>query len=85
MLQLADRVRHVEKLKAEKARTSKYHKKKGSYVETNDSDQEFDIYEDNVAELKYGPPYTCKMLRPFDGKNPVKQKKMMNMSQDLYI
>jgi len=42
--QLVDRVRQVERLKAEKARTSKYHKKeKVAYVETNDSDQEFDI------------------------------------------
>ena len=52
------------------------------YVETNDSDQEFDIsYEDvedsevNVAELKPGPPYTCQLLRLFDGKNPTKPKK----------
>ncbi|KAK2382413.1 hypothetical protein QL285_069949 [Trifolium repens] len=48
MAQLADRVRQVERLKAEKARNSKYHKKeKVAYVETNDSDQEYDIsYED---------------------------------------
>ncbi|KAK2363144.1 hypothetical protein QL285_088154 [Trifolium repens] len=48
MTQLADRVRQVERLKAEKARNSKYHKKeKVAYVETHDSDQEYDIsYED---------------------------------------
>ncbi|XP_006598506.1 uncharacterized protein [Glycine max] len=65
MAQLADRVRQLERLKAEKARNSKFHKKeKVAYVETNDSDQEFDIiYEDiednevDLAELKPGPPY----------------------------
>jgi len=73
----------VERLKAEKVRTHKYHKKKEkvSYVETNDSDQEFDISyeaikdcEVNVAELKPRPPYTCKLLRPSDGKNHVGKK-----------
>jgi len=82
MTRLADRVRHVERLKAKKARNHKYpNKEKVSYVETNDSDQEFHIaFEDvedcevNVAELKPGPPYTCKLLRPSDGKNPVETK-----------
>jgi hypothetical protein len=76
MNQLANRVRQVERLKVEKARTSKYYKKvRVAYVETNDNEQKFDMaYEDvkdnevNVAKLKYGPPYTCKMLRPSDGK-----------------
>jgi len=62
MAQLADSVRQVEILKAEKARTHKYHKKENvAYVETNGSDQEFDIsYEDLedceviVSELKPG-------------------------------
>ncbi|WJX34134.1 hypothetical protein P8452_22273 [Trifolium repens] len=82
MAQLADRVRQVERLKAEKDRNSKYHKKeKVAYVETHDSDQEYDIsYEDieqgeiDLAELKTGPPYTCKLLKPSNGKNPVEQK-----------
>ena len=82
MAQLADRVRQLERLKAEKARNSKFHKKeKVAYVETNDSDQEFDIiYEDiednevDLAELKPGPPYVCKLLRPSNGKNPVEPK-----------
>ncbi|WJX24020.1 hypothetical protein P8452_13183 [Trifolium repens] len=82
MAQLADRVRQVERLRAEKARNSKYHKKeKVAYVETHDSDQEYDIsYEDveqreiNLAELKPGPPYTCKLLKLSNGKNPVEQK-----------
>jgi len=78
---LADRVRHVERLRAEKARTHKYKREKVSYVETNKSDQEFVIaFEDvedgevNVVELKLGPHYTCKLLRPSDGKNPVETK-----------
>jgi len=42
MAQLTDRVRQVVRLRAEKARTHKYHKReKVAYVETNDSDQEF--------------------------------------------
>ncbi|KEH15141.1 hypothetical protein MTR_2063s0010, partial [Medicago truncatula] len=81
MAQLADRVRRVERLKAEKARTHKFRREKVTYVDTNESKQEFDIaYKDfvdgeiNFAELKPGPPYTCKVLRPSDGKNPVKNK-----------
>jgi hypothetical protein len=82
MSQLADRVRQVERLKAEKARTSKFQKKeKIAYIETYDSDNDYDIdYGDvqgneiDVAELKPGPPYTCKLLRPSNGKNPVEPK-----------
>ncbi|KAK2422492.1 hypothetical protein QL285_033024 [Trifolium repens] len=82
MAQLADRVRQVERLRAEKARNSKYHKtEKVAYVETLDSDQEYDVsYEDveqgeiDLAELKPGPPYTCKLLKPSNGKNPVEPK-----------
>jgi len=41
---LADRVRQVERLKAEKARTNKFSKKeKVAYVDTNDSDPKFDL------------------------------------------
>jgi len=83
MAQLIDRVRHVERLKVEKARTSKVRKKeKVDYVETNESDQNFDIAYDyveenkvNVAELKLEPPYVCKQLKPSNGKNPVEHKK----------
>jgi len=78
MAQLADRVRQVKRLKAEKARTHKFRREKVAYVDTNESDQDFDIaYEDvedgeiNFVELKPGPPCTCKVLRPSDGKNPV--------------
>lgn len=38
---------------------------KYEYVEKN---------EVNVAELKPGPPYTCKLLKPSNGKNPIKPK-----------
>ena len=78
MDQLSDRVRQVERLKPEKARTHKFIREKVAYVDTNESDQELDIAyeavedgEINFAELKPGPPYTCKLLRPSDGKNPV--------------
>ena len=79
MAQLADRVRHVERLKDETARTQKYHKReKVAYIGSEESNQEFDIAfgdvetkEVDTAELKPGPPYTCKSLRPSDGNNPV--------------
>jgi hypothetical protein len=82
MAQLVDRVRQVERLKAEKARNYKYHKKeKVAYVEINDSNQEYDVsYEDveqgeiDLAELKLGPRYTCKLLKPSNGKNLVEPK-----------
>ena len=65
MAQLADRVRHVERLRAEKAITQKYHKReKVAYIESNASNQEFDIAfgdvktkEVDIADLKPGPPY----------------------------
>ncbi|XP_058776003.1 uncharacterized protein LOC131650309, partial [Vicia villosa] len=79
MAQLADRVRQVERLKAEKARVNKYHKKeKIAYVTTNefdsDSDSEYEEGEVNVAELKPGPPYICKLLKPSKDKNPIESK-----------
>jgi len=43
MAQLADRVRQVERLKAEKARTNRFPKReKVAYVDVGDSDPEFD-------------------------------------------
>ncbi|WJX53646.1 hypothetical protein P8452_39618 [Trifolium repens] len=84
MSQLADRVRQIERLKAEKARNSKFHKKRevaflDSYdnefgYETEDEYVDIDDSDINVAELKPGPPYTCKLLRPSNGKNPVEPK-----------
>ncbi|XP_050909696.1 uncharacterized protein LOC127123528 [Lathyrus oleraceus] len=81
MAQLADRVHQVERLKAEKARTNKYHKKeKFAYIDANDyvSDVGDDCSEEgkvNVAELKLGPPYVCKLLKPSNGKKPVETNK----------
>jgi len=44
MAQLADRVQNVERHRVEKDITQKYHKReKVAYVESNKSDQEFDI------------------------------------------
>jgi len=82
MAQLEDRVRQVKSLKAEKARTIKHIKKeKIAYIDTYDSDPEFDwgsdVVEDNeinLAELKDGPSYVCKLLRPSNGKNPKEPK-----------
>jgi len=62
MAQLADRVRQVERLKARKARTSRFPKKeKLAYVDTGDNDPDFDWGSDtvedneiNLAELKEG-------------------------------
>lgn len=79
MTQLADRVRQVEHLKAEKARANKNNKKNRiAYVELVDDEPEtygdlvdFDESEIDLAELKQGPPYSCKVLAPSNGKNPV--------------
>jgi len=79
---LSHRVEQVERLRVEKARTHKYKREKVAYVETSNNDQEFDIAiedvkvcEVNVDELKPRPRYTCKLLRPSNGKNHVEAKK----------
>src|SRR3954470_3106484 len=77
--QLADRVRQVERLKAEKARANKnYKKERVAYVEAEDVEVEafnksygFDEVEIDLAELKKAPPYSCKLLTHSNGKNPV--------------
>ncbi|PNX67173.1 hypothetical protein L195_g055483 [Trifolium pratense] len=81
MSQLADRVRQIERLKAEKFRNSKFQKKKeitfiDSYgneidYEVDDEYSEFEDSDVNVAELKLGPPYTCsaftkRSIEPFE-------------------
>ena len=45
-----DKLWQIDRLKAEKARNSKYHKKKVAYVETNNNDQEFNIAYVDVEE-----------------------------------
>ncbi|PNX94480.1 hypothetical protein L195_g017656, partial [Trifolium pratense] len=51
MAQLADRVRQVERLKIEKARTSKFQKKeKVAYVETYEDDNEYEINYEDIDE-----------------------------------
>lgn len=79
MVQLADRVRRIERLKAEKSKTGRYHKKENlSYIATEgrsyDEEDIISISEVNVAELKLGPPYACKVLKPSNGKNHVEPK-----------
>ncbi|XP_058746464.1 uncharacterized protein LOC131619378 [Vicia villosa] len=83
MAQLADRVRQVERLKAEKARANKSNKKERvTYVEVNEGEPEisedqygFEDCEVDLAELKEADPYTCKMITPSNVKNPVEIEK----------
>ncbi|XP_050909477.1 uncharacterized protein LOC127123288 [Lathyrus oleraceus] len=81
MVQLADRVRQVERLKAENSRTSRFRKKKVAYVKVdnieNSSDSEYEYVEENkfnMDELNPDPPYTCKLLKPSNVKNPIEPK-----------
>ncbi|XP_058784624.1 uncharacterized protein LOC131659452 [Vicia villosa] len=83
MAQLADRVRQVERLKAEKVRANKsYKKERVTYVEVDEGEPEtfedqygFEDCEVDLAELKEADPYTCKMITPSNGKNPVETEK----------
>ncbi|XP_050907571.1 uncharacterized protein LOC127120994 [Lathyrus oleraceus] len=75
MAQLADRVRQVEHLKEEKARTNKG--KLVAYVDFRKDDEgschEFPDFDDNeidLAELTQGPSYACKVLALSNGKKP---------------
>ena len=73
MAQLADRVRQIEGLYAEKANNNKKSVKhpKIAYIGANESveiETEESEGEVHVAELKPGPPYTCKSLYPNMGK-----------------
>lgn len=79
---LVDSVRHVKKLKSEKARANKTKKECVAYVDLDEknlaSDVEYNHIEEmevDVAELKPGPPYVCKLLTPANGKNPSKLEK----------
>ncbi|XP_050914597.1 uncharacterized protein LOC127129458 [Lathyrus oleraceus] len=76
MAQLADRVRRIERMKAEKSKTGGYHKKEKVFyiaVEWGSSNDEdiIDRSEVNMAELKPGPPYACKVLKSSNGKKHV--------------
>lgn len=90
MTQLPDGVQQVERHKAEKARTNKLSKKENvAYVDTDDIESEFDLNFDdvknsevNLADLKLGPPFTCKVLRPSNSKNleePINEKYPLKM------
>ncbi|XP_050888830.1 uncharacterized protein LOC127093990 [Lathyrus oleraceus] len=81
MAQLADRVRCIERLKAEKSKTGRYHKKeKISYITvegcSSDDEDIIERSEVNMAELKPGPPYVCKVLNNSNGKNPIEAEKI---------
>jgi hypothetical protein len=91
MAQLADIVRQVETLRAEKARTHRYRREQVSYIDTNESDQEsniaFEYFKDsevNVVELNPGPPYTCKLLRPSYGKIPLRHKMISTLPKHIH-
>lgn len=74
MAQLADRVQQVERLKAEKARSNKFHRKERvAYIGREDyssdmSDECVGEGEINVSELNLGPLYKCKLLKPSNDK-----------------
>src|ERR1044072_8339306 len=79
MSQLDDRVRHLERLRIEKVRhtKAKYKKEKVAYVDFDDTDPIYEVdymsptkADVDVAELKSGPTYECKLLFPVKGKIP---------------
>ncbi|XP_050910059.1 uncharacterized protein LOC127123926 [Lathyrus oleraceus] len=92
MAQLADRVRQVERLKAEKARANKsYKKERVAYVEVEDEESEIsndpyglEEFEIDLAELKEAPPYACKLLTPSNGRNPVETEKNDRFPKNTY-
>lgn len=77
-------------MKAEKTKANKYHRKeKVSYVATeeyysSDNEEVENENETNVAELKPGPPYTCKVLQPSNAKNPVETGKTEKFVTKIY-
>lgn len=69
MAQLADIVQCIECLKAKKSKAGRYHKKeKLSYIAvkrvSSDDEDIIDRSEVNMTELKLGPLYVCKVLKP---------------------
>ena len=80
MTQLADRVRQVERLKAEQSRATINKKERVAFLDIDENGQGSDIEcveenDINVAELKHEPPYICKLLKSSNGKNPVEIEK----------
>ncbi|XP_050891463.1 uncharacterized protein LOC127096981 [Lathyrus oleraceus] len=92
MSQLADRVRQVEQLKAEKARANKNNRKdRIAYVELGNDKPEtfgeqvdFNEGEIDLAELKQGPLYSCKFLTPSSGKNSIEPDKDARFPKKIY-
>lgn len=91
MAQLAYGVWPVEWLKDEKAGVSKSKKERVASVDMDDddprSDVEYNHVEENevdLAELKSGPPYVCKLLTPSNGKNPVEPEKSAKFPKKIY-
>src|ERR1044072_5361366 len=87
MAQLADRVRQVERLKAEKARAFKSNKKEIiSYVETEEVEDypEFEEVEIDLAELKQASPYSCKLIGPTKWKEIVENEKSDKFPKKVY-
>ncbi|XP_050890358.1 uncharacterized protein LOC127095756 [Lathyrus oleraceus] len=79
MSQLADRVRHLERLRLEKVRHNKSKKEKVAFVDYDATDPIYEAdyasstdLEIDMAELKPGSAYECRSLLPAQGKNPVK-------------
>ncbi|XP_050893866.1 uncharacterized protein LOC127100657 [Lathyrus oleraceus] len=77
MSQLVDRVRHLERLRLEKVRHNKAKKEKVAFVEYDATDPIYEAdyassteLEIDVAELKLGSAYECRLLLPAQGKNP---------------
>lgn len=70
-------------MKIENARANKNNRKdRVAYVKLGTNEPEmfgekvdFDEVEVDLAELKQGPPYSCKVITPSSGKNPVEAYK----------
>lgn len=89
---MADIVRQIERLKVEKVRENKSNRReRASYVEFDGDDQgtyndplDFDESEIDLAELKQGPPYSCKVLAPSNGENIVEPEKKDKFPKKTY-
>ncbi|XP_016164136.1 uncharacterized protein LOC107606608 [Arachis ipaensis] len=70
LFQLAERVRQIEQIKKEKENFKKG-LKKVAYVDCFSDSSDSDEKEIYIAELRGGPPYVCKSLKPVKGKEKV--------------